>query len=93
MRLWTFAEWQRWQDDYVQQTETDKKEKNGRWWIAALKSSSSYRLELSRRALLGKVKDGDKQVMMLNDDMMDAGGTGSRDVRASGQKHIHKGPR
>lgn len=29
--------------------------------------------------------------MMLNDDMMNTGGTGSRDIEVSGQKHIHKG--
>lgn len=39
----------------------------------------------------GKVKYNDKYIMMLNDDMMNVGGTGSRDVTMSGQKHFHKG--
>lgn len=52
MRCGTFAVWQSWRDDCVQQTETDTWKKNGRWRITALKSSSSYRLELSGRARL-----------------------------------------
>lgn len=80
MRWGTFAGWQRQRDDRVQQTETDRSKKNGRQWITALESSSSYRLKLSGWAVSGKVKERDKHIMMLNDDMMMTGGTGSRDI-------------
>lgn len=39
----------------------------------------------------GKVKYNDKYIVMLNDGMMDVGGTGSRDITMSGQKQFHKG--
>ena len=59
--------------------------------MTAFKCSSSYRLKLSCRAVSGKVKESDKHIMMLNDDMIDTGVTASRDITVSGQKHVHKG--
>lgn len=75
------------------QRQTDGK-KNGRWRVTALKVFSITQIGARWPGpFQARLKESDKHIVMLNDDMMSTGGTGSRDITVSGQKHIHKGAR